>query len=343
MKYHLTLFTILIIIIFGCNNGPKAHEKYTVIKGKTMGSTYEIAYDSNVNIQENIEYMLGFYNYLLSTYDSASIISKFNHNKLLNEDDSISFYQSIGIFEELDKLSTEVYQATDGSFNPGIAALVNYWGFGENKQNPDKVNPQTIDSLKKMVYGFKVNFSGLRPLKMNIKQALNFNGIAAGQVVDLIAKTFDSVYQFKNYYINISGEIRTKGNNGKDSYWPIKIEKPMLNSHKQIVFATLPLKNYSLATSGNYRQFFFKEGKRYGHTIDPNSGYPARNEMLSATILAPNAALADAYATACMVMGLQKSIALIESKPELKAFFMYEKDKKIAYWSSANLSYELAK
>jgi FAD:protein FMN transferase len=287
--------------------------------------------------------MLGFYNYLLSTYDSTSIISKFNNNQLLSCEDSISFHHSKYIFNELDLLSNQVYQATEGSFNPGIASLINYWGFGENKQNPDKMNPKTIDSLKKLVYGFKIDFLGLHPLKQNIHQKLNFNGIAAGQIVDLIAKTFDSVYQFKNYYINISGEIRAKGNNGNDSYWPIKIEKPLLNSHKQIAYVTLPLKNYSLATSGNYRQFFFKDGKRYGHSIDPISGYPARNEMLSATILAPNAALADAYATACMVMGLKKAIQLIESKPELKAFLIYEQDKKIEFWSSANLSFELEK
>ncbi|MDP2175192.1 MAG: FAD:protein FMN transferase [Bacteroidota bacterium] len=343
MKFNFIVLSFVFAFVSSCSDGPKQHEKYTVIKGKTMGSTYEIAYDSSINIQEQIDYMLGFYNYLLSTYDSSSIISKFNNNLMLTQDDSISFYNSREIFTDLDRLSNEVYQTTEGSFNPGIASLINYWGFGENKKNPESMNPKTIDSLKKLVYGFKVDFLGLHPLKLNVNQKLNYNGIAAGQMVDLIAKTFDSIYHFKNYYINISGEIRAKGNNGSDSYWPIKIEKPMLNSHKQIAFATLPLKNYSLATSGNYRQFFFKEGKRYGHSIDPISGYPARNEMLSATILAPNAALADAYATACMVMGLKKSIQLIESKPELKAFLIYEKDKKIEFWSSANLSFELEK
>jgi FAD:protein FMN transferase len=343
MTIRIIFISFVLASVYSCNNGPKQHENFTVIKGKTMGSTYEMAYDSNINIQEKIDYMLGFYNYLLSTYDSTSIISKFNNNQLLSKDDSISYYLSKYIFDELALLSNEVYQATDGSFNPGIASLINYWGFGENKQNPENMNSKTIDSLKKMVYGFKIDFLGRHPLKININQKLNYNGIAAGQMVDLIAKTFDSVYQFKNYYINISGEIRVKGNNGNDSYWPIKIEKPMINSHKQIAYATLPLKNYSLATSGNYRQFFFKDGKRYGHSIDPISGYPARNEMLSATILAPSAALADAYATACMVMGLKKSIQLIESKPELKAFLIYEKDKKIEFWSSANLSYELEK
>jgi FAD:protein FMN transferase len=338
MKLSTLIFSLLFLL--ACSNH-KTVDKYTILKGKTMGSTYEIAYDSSINIQEKIDYILGFYSYLVSTYDSQSIVSKFNNNQSLNSEDSISYNESKHYFVALDSISRHVYKQTNGSFNPGIGALINYWGFGNNKQNPELIDQRIVDSLKNLNYGFLVDFNGKIPQKANANQQVNFNGIAAGHVVDIIAQLFDSVYHFKNYYINISGEIRAKGNNGHDSYWPIKIEKPVLNSQKKIEFCSIPLKNYALATSGNYRNFFFKNGKRYGHSIDPVSGFPARNEMLSATILAPSAAEADAYATAAMVMGLKEAIKLCEQHPELKAFYIFEQDKKITFWASANLSYEI--
>jgi thiamine biosynthesis lipoprotein len=336
-------YIFLAILVFAsCKDNSESESKFTIIKGKTMGSSYEIAYDSSINLQERIDYYLGYYNYLMSTYDSNSIISKFNLNKNLSQSDSISFENSKWFFENLDSLCKNIHKISNGAFNPSMASLINYWGFGNNKINPESANDKIIDSLKQLHFGFKVDFLNKTPLKSDLRQTLNFNAIAPGQAVDFLAQIFDSLYHIKNYYINISGEIKVKGNNGFDSYWPIKIEKPMLNAQKAIEFCNIPLKNYGLATSGNYRQFFFKNGKRYGHSIDPRTGYPARNSMLSATILAPSAAEADAYATTCMVLGLEKSIELISKNPNLKAFFIYEKDEKQAYWASKNLSYTLA-
>lgn len=343
MIKKIFILTLIVLVGNSCSNHSKMKEQFTVLKGKTMGSTYEIAYDSSIDLKEKIDYMLGFYTYLVSTYDTNSIISKFNNNKTLSNEDSLSFYQSLSIFNELDSLSSKVFNETKGAFNPAIADLINYWGFGENKKNPENIDSLKVNQLKNNNYGFKVQFLGKKAEKKNVLQKMNFNGIAAGQAVDLIAKMFDSVYHFKNYYINISGEIRAKGNNGQDSYWPIKIEKPMINALKSIPFCTVPLKNYAMATSGNYRQFFFKNGKRYGHTIDPRSGFPARNEMLSVTVLAPSAAEADAYATAFMVLGLKESVEIISKNPFLKAFIIYEKDEKSVFWASPNLSFELVK
>jgi len=340
MKFLIFALPVL-MFANACSNKPKTVDGFTVLKGKTMGAGYEIAYDSAIDLKENIEYTLGYYNYLMSTYDSNSIISRFNNNRMLSVSDSVSFVKSRRYFVQLDSLSRKIHQESGGAFNPGLAALMNYWGFGENKQNPENADRLQTDSLKALSFGFLVDFKGRKPAKADPRQKLNFNAIAPGQAADIIADLFDSVYRFKNYYINISGEIRARGNNSRDSYWPIKIEKPMINSPKQIEYCTVPLKNYSLATSGNYRQFFFSKGKRYGHSIDPRSGIPARNELLSATILAPTAAEADAYATACMVLGLEKAIALIEKNPMLKAFFIYEKDEKLSHWASPNLSFVL--
>lgn len=340
---NLLLIIVTILLFSACSSNSKKQEKFTIIKGETMGSFYEIAYDSSINLEEKIAYTLGYYNYLMSTYDSNSIISKFNNNRNLSSKDSVSYENSKGYFIVLDSLSRRIQKESAGAFNPGIASLINYWGFGEHKKNPEAANQSIIDSLKQLDFGFLVQFKNNQIVKSDKRQALNFNAIAAGQAVDIIAEIFDSVYQFKNYYINISGEVRCKGNNGKDSYWPIKIEKPMFNSPKAIEYCQIPLKNYSLATSGNYRQFFFSNGKRYSHSIDPRTGYPARNEILSATILAPTAAEADAYATACMVLGLSEAQKLIKSKPELKAFLIYGENNQLMHWSSDNLAFELSK
>lgn len=330
------LFLFMVIVLFSCGN--RYDGNFTVLKGKTMGSYYEIAYDSTVNLQEKIDFTLGYFSYLLSTYDTLSIISKFNSNSTLGRDDEVSYMKSTHIFSKLDSLSRKIHSETGGTFNPGLAALYNYWGFGENRKNPEEVDSALVDSLIRLDFGYQIKFSNRLPVKTDIRQTLNFNAIAAGLAVDMIAEMFDSVYRLKNYYINISGEIRARGNNGTDSYWPIRIENPTLKPSKKKEFCTIPLKNYGLATSGNYRQFFFKNGRRHGHSINPINGYPSRNELLSVTILAPTAAEADAYATACLVMGLKKSTEFLMSRPELKGLLLYEKDEETAYWVSPTLS-----
>jgi thiamine biosynthesis lipoprotein len=162
-------------------------------------------------------------------------------------------------------------------------------------------------------------------------------------LADALAEMFDSVYHIKNYYINFGGDIRAKGNNGNDSYWPISIEKPMFNTLKSIEFCKIPLKNYSLATENSYKNFFFYKGKRFSQNLNPLTGFPERNELLSATILAKNATEAKALAATCMIMGLNKSIEFIEKNQALKAFLIFEKDNQIQYWSSSNLSATISK
>lgn len=337
------LLAFIFLLLYSCGNRAKEKARYSVFKGNTMGSTYEIAIDTLLDLKQNIEYKLGFFSYLLSTYDQNSIISKFNNGITLSSDDSISYHRSEHIFQRLDSISRLVNEASGGCFDPGISELINYWGFGEKRKNPEEADTALITKLRSQSYGFLIKFKGRIPDKINPKQNLNFNAIAPGYAADILAEMFDSVYHIKNYYINISGEIRAKGNNGTDSYWPIKIEKPMFNGLKPVEYCTVPLKNYSLATSGNYRQFFIKDGQRYGHSIDPRTGYPSRNPMLSATILAPTAIEADAFATACMVLGPEDAIKMVEKDPRLKAFLIFEKEGQMTHWASSNLSYEMKK
>lgn len=334
-------FWVVILTIWGCNNSVKKNTDYIVINGKTMGSTYEIAYKGKVELKEKIEFMMGYYSYLISTYDSQSIISKFNNNQILNSEDSISYLKSIDIFTKIDSLSLKIYNISNETFNPGISDLINYWGFGERKKNPNLVDSTLIKQLKNQVYGFKVEFMGTKPLKKNTMQKLNFNGIAAGQLVDIVAKMLENEHQINDYYINITGELKVKGENENNEFWKIKIEKPLLKAEKPVAFCEIDLNNLAMATSGNYRQYFYYNGKRLGHSIDPRTGFPSMNEMLSASIICKSAAEADALATSCMILGLEKSIELIKNNPEYSAIFIYEKDQKLNYWKSNNLEIKI--
>lgn len=345
MKTFKYLIAIGLIWSIASCNSTDEQSKYFVIKGSTMGTSYEIAYDSIIDLKSEVDFTLGFYNYLLSTYDSTSIISKFNDNYKLTQDDWITFNNAKSFFVQLDTLSQRINKESKGAFHPGISDLMNYWGFGEKRKNPDEVDSNKIAELKNVPLAFLVDFDSvtLMPKKQYPGQKLNFNAIAPGQAVDLIARLLDSVYHMKNYYINISGEIRAKGNNSSVSYWPIKIEKPLIKALKPVEYCQVPLKNYGLATSGNYRQYYIHKGVKYGHSIDPVTGFPSTNGMLSATILAPSAAEADAYATACMVLGLEEAIQMIEKNPYLKAILIYEKDGKMMHWNSKSLPIELSK
>lgn len=319
----------LSLLLFSCGN---KGNKYTVIKGKTMGTTYEICYDSAIDLQSKIDYTLGFYSYLISTYDSNSLLSKFNASKPIDDKDQKSFENSIQLFNELNNLSYKVFADSKGAFNPAMGELINYWGFGNNKKNPEKVDSLFIKKLISIPCpSFQVYFNHGAVVKNCLNQQLNFNAIAPGHAVDIIAAMFDTIYHLQNYYINISGEIRAKGHAKGDTCWPIKIEKPQFKNEAAQGFKTYALKNQSLATSGNYRNYFTVNGKRYGHSIDPRKGFPAQNEMLSATIICESTAKADAYATACMVLGLKEAQEMVNSL-NLKAFFIYDEQGKMKTW-----------
>lgn len=340
---NIALFFSLIFVLSSCKNKPKSIEGFIVLKGKTMDSKYEIAYKSNKDYKMEIDSILYNYIAVLSLIDSNSILYKFNHNIELSTTEYQKFLKFKPYFSDLDSISRRLHLESAGAFNSGLGELYNYWGVGEKQVFPMSFKGDYINNLKGLDFGYKVDFLNLKVNKLNLNQQVNYNLLSIGQVVDAIANMFDSTYHLKNYYINIGGKIRVKGNNGHDSYWPIIVEKPMINSLKQIEFCTLPLKNYSLASASSLKNFHFSQGKRYSQFIDPLTGFPAKNELLSATVLAPSAIEANAYASTCMALGLNKSISFIQNNPSLKAFLIFEKEGKIEYWSSSNLAFKLAK
>jgi FAD:protein FMN transferase len=287
------------------------------IIGTTMGTiAYHITYLDNDsrNFKNQIDSILVDFNQALSTYVSDSEISRFNN------EGSVKFTSPY--FSEVMESSQLVYDKSGGAFDPTIGQLIDAWGFGkEGFIAPDS---SQVDSLLQYVGFTKISFDqyGAQRLSPGIK--LNFSAIAKGQAIDVVGN-FLSSKGIAHYLVEIGGEVGTKGKNADENLWAIGIEMPDENRMGGVFDAVL-LDNQGMATSGNYRQFRMVNGIKVAHTIDPKTGYPKMQTLLSATVLAPNCMLADAYATACMVLGLEGAKSLILDDPQLEAYFIYGDD-----------------
>ena len=280
--------------------------------GKIFGTVYHIKYESERDLHDSILSELNDVDASLSVFNDSSIISKVNRNEdvALNKD-----------FREVFLLSQQVSSATEGAFDITVAPLVNVWGFGF--KHSSSVSKNKIDSIRSIVGYEKVSIENGIINKQNPLVMLDCSAIAKGYGVDKIARMFERV-GIKNYMIEIGGEIAVRGYNDLHKLWKIGIEKPVDNKNVTADLQTvLPITNCALATSGNYRNFYYKDGKKFAHTIDPKTGYPVQHSLLSASVIAPTCAEADAYATAFMVMGVEKSKQLLSKKKTLKAYLIY--------------------
>lgn len=320
------LFTIIVC----CNNQTKKAD-YVKISGDAQGTTYHITYENTVgrNLSQEVDTRLDNFNKIFSIYDTTSIISQINRN---------SYTSSLPpMFEDLINVSYKIYKESNGAFDITVGPLVRAWGFGpDTKKMPSKT---TIDSLRKLVGMDKIKIKNGIFTKADAYIKIDVNGIAQGYSVDLISKFLDSL-EIKNYMVEIGGELRAKGKNGKGKLWRIGIDKPVEgnDSPGEKLQAIINIENISVSTSGNYRKFYIENGVKYSHTIDPFTGYPAKNTLLSVTIVTDECAVADAVATACMVMGLEKSIAFLKQQPVLKAFLIYsDKEGNFCEYITENL------
>ena len=325
---------LIIFLIFGCftSGCHKKKKEFGRINGMAQGSTYSIVYENPVKftpekIKETVEKILHNFDLSLSTYNDSSIISKINCNKEVLVDT---------FFTEVFNKSREISKMTDGAFDITVGPLVKAWGFGPDAhKNFDK---SKLDSLLKLVGFEKVKIKDGRLIKANPGICLDFNAIAQGYSSDVIGRYFESL-GIKDYVIEIGGEVRAKGDKGGD-YWRIGIDKPIDNNMVpgSDLQAIIKIKNKSLSTSGNYRKFYIEDGIKYSHEIDPKTGYPARNTLLSATIIADDCATADGLATACMVMGKDKSIEFLKKNANLEAYLVYsDNEGNFKTWISSNL------
>jgi thiamine biosynthesis lipoprotein len=304
------IFTILLI------SRRNSHGEYIKIAGFTQGTTYHITYQRSdgKNLQQQIDSLLADFDMSASIYEPNSIISRINKN-----DPNVRADKK---FITLFKKSAEVNKKTGGAFDVTVGPLVNAWGFGSTTISD--TDSTLIDSLLQFVGMEKVHLEGQRIIKSHPNIMLDFNAIAQGYSVDIVSKYLENL-GIKNYLVEIGGEVRTRGHNEKGNRWRIGIDKPLEGNMipGANMQAILELGRRALATSGNYRKFYEKDGIKYSHTINPATGYPVMSNLLSATVIADDCITADAYATAFMVMGLDKSIEFLKKNKFLDAYLIY--------------------
>lgn len=292
---------------------------YYTIKGEVHGTYYTITYGAETDclVRESLDSVFHAFDASLSTFVPTSIISRVNVNDSTVKLDSLF----ITVFEKGQYVSRE----TNGAFDMTVAPLVNVWGFGFKKS--DSVTPEMIDSLKQYTGYQKVKLVDGKVLKEHPNIMLDGSAIAKGYSCDIVARYLRSI-GLSNYMIEIGGEIVTSGVNSKGTLWHIGITRPDENNSfvQPDIQTVISLSNCGLATSGNYRQFYYKDGKRYSHTVNPATGYPVEHNLLSASVVAPDCMTADAFATAFMVMGLDSAYAYASIHPELAALFIYSDD-----------------
>lgn len=300
---------------------------YQINQGMVFGTFYKITYQHDKNLQKEIEAQLKSVNDALSMFDKKSIITAVNNNEPVKLND---------MFVNVFKLAQSISEDTDGAFDITVAPLVNAWGFGY--KSGALPSQQDIDSIRAFVGYQKVKLSGMRIQKEDARLTLDCSAIAKGYGTDVVARYFLRE-GIKNFMVEIGGEIVTHGVNPKRQQWSIGIEKPVEDSlaMKSELQTVLRVDDIAMATSGNYRNFYYKDGKKYAHTIDPKTGFPVQHNILSATVLAKQCAVADAYATAFMVMGLEKSKEVLARHKDLKAYLIYDDNGKYGIWKSPGL------
>jgi len=317
MTTRLLFFQLfLLLALSSCRQKPE----FSSFAGTAQGTTYSIVFENSAKrdpfgLKAEIEKILSDFDMSLSLYKDSSILSRINRNEKAEPDE---FF--IVVFRK----SVEISQLTNGAFDITVGPLVRAWGFGPDEHKD--VSALKIDSLLQYVGIEKVQLTDGQVLKSDPGVKLDFNAIAQGYSVDVVCRFLDTM-GITSYLVEIGGEVRVKGNKG-DSLWRIGIDRPEDNnmSPGENLEAVIEMKDRSLATSGNYRKYYVENGIKYSHTIDPKTGYPAKNQLLSATILAADCATADGIATACMVMGKEKSIEFLDLHPEFDAYLIYSDD-----------------
>ncbi len=319
------LFLIVGTVIIVSQQRSMPYQKDT---GFVFGTVYNIIYQNDKSLKQDIEAELKKVDFSLSPFNKQSIISKINRNEDVKADK---------MFADVFNLAQEISAETGGAFDITVAPLVNAWGFGFKNDTQPTAN--AIDSLKQLVGYNKVILKNGGVNKQDPRIMLDCSAIAKGYACDVVAAYLKKA-GIENFMVEIGGEIVTHGINEQRLPWKIGVTKPTddsLNTNQELQ-TILNVTNKAMATSGNYRNFYYKNGKKYAHTIDPVTGRPVQHNILSATVLTDNCATADAYATAFMVMGLDRAKAILAEHPELMAYFIYSDEQgHNAVWYSPSL------
>lgn len=334
-------YLILILLVNACSNGSKTKSKFTVLKDKTNTYKYELAYEDTSDYKQEIDSIIKVYYNIFDAYNQNSLVYKFNNTIELSQKDNQTYLKYKSLFVALDSISKLVKRESNGAYNAGLGGLYMYWHSISSSKNVESIDTKQIEKLLLLDYGSLIEFDSLKPKKNHLQQNVNFNALIGSMAIKAISEWLDSTKHIKNYYININGDIKVNGNNSKDSYWPIIVEKPYLNSLKVEEYCKIPVKNFYIGTENSYKNFFLNNGIRYSHTINPLTGQPTKTTILSVYVLSNNIIYAKAMSLACLVNGSTKSISILSSKPDIKGFILYEESEKMLHWNSLNLPIEL--
>lgn len=308
--YRILIF--LLVIFFGCSQQPKEPVR---LLGEAQGTYYSIIYfdGEQRDFQFEIDSILNQFDMSVSLWVPNSILSRINRN------DSTAIPDKY--FIDNFNLSMDVAEKTNGNFDLTVGSLVRAWGFGFDAEK--KVDAKIVDSILQFTGYKKVKLENGIVVKDDFRTTFDFNAIAQGYSVDLIGDFLES-NGIDSYLVDIGGEVTARGEKPGGKKWKIGIEKPAENqTDARDLKAIVEVSNKAVATSGNYRKFYEENGVRYSHTINPKTGYPVQHSLLSASVMTDDAATADAYATAFMVMGLEAAKQFIMNQPGLEAFFIY--------------------
>ena len=319
MRY--LLLSAVLLFIISCQPQKPHYEKN---EGQAHGTFYHITYESKnkQNLHEALRANMHRIDKSLSTYDNISVISRVNQN-----DESVVLDNHfLAVFNR----SQEIAKHTHGAFDITVAPLVNAWGFGFTE--PQKTDSASIATILENVGYEKLTLQNKKLIKASPLMQLDASAIAKGYSVDQAALLLEKK-GIENYMVEIGGEVRVKGVNPEGRPWRIGIDDPSENNpiNNRKIQRIVQLTQGALATSGNYRQFYEKDGKKYSHTINPKTGYPVRHNLLSVSVVAPDCMTADAYATAFMVLGYNASIEIVENTPELEAYFILSDESDSTY------------
>lgn len=312
MKRFIVGFAVVAMLLLGSCSVRKEYREMT---GFELHTPYSVKYEASESYDEEIRQVMQDYYHAINPFDSTSIISRVNRNEPVVADSIFSFVFNTAM---------RVARITDGALDVTCAPFINLWGFGFTSDSI-AVTQEVIDSVRTFVGYEKVVLQDGRVIKQDPRVLLNFSALGDGCSCDLIGGLLEK-HGVENYMVEVGGEVRTKGVSPRGVAWRIGIVTPEddpdgLNHDLQAVVALDGL--HGLATSGNYRNFYEKDGRRYGHTIDPQTGCPACQDVLSATVIAPTAIEADAYATALMVMGREQAKTLVCQQPEIAYYLIY--------------------
>lgn len=334
--FRKSFFVIYILIVsgyfsfIGCNQTDKPLQHK--LAGAALGTSYHISYlgEEIDSLESSIDSIVFVINHSLSTYQYNSLISCFNLNSdtLWENPNELKYFETdMFHFKYMIRLSKEISEKTIGAFDPSSGCL--FSEYSRAKAANELMNDSIIKSCLQHQGMDKITFDILDyPFKLDSFAQLNFNAIAKGYLVDQIGEYFNHL-RVQNYMIEVGGEVTAKGLNQNNQLWKVGINNPVIGADPFNFFEIVELKDQALATSGNYQNFYIVDSELIGHTIDPQSGKPIINELRSASVLNKSCAVADAYATAFMTLGLEESKKIISNDSSLSAFLIYEKDSTL--------------